>query len=466
MTNLLLTNSSVDKKILLFVILVVSFPLLVPLPMVAPLLFVLLGLMIGFLMISFMEKEEDRNFLLKMFIYAYLLRILVAFFLHMLTHSWEYGRFAFGTTQGYHGFFIGDGWGYSENGWIIANRLKAEFLIGPLMTKQMSLSGTLHVYDYINGLIYYCVGKSPLTVLFLNCTVGSLTLIFMYRIAALVFGRESAKVTVLLCAFWPSLFLWSTQNLKEPLTIFLVTACFWASISFLKGFNPIYLMLSVLMVFLLSKFRPLIGTVAMISLGLHLVFLVYRLVKRDFFSILIVIAIFALMVITSIEFRGIVNKFFNVTQNLNFLIEDVLREIEYNRKVRAMSNLAILPSYFVTSPRALLNYLPIGLTCVFFAPFPWQLFSSSQIFATPEMLVWYIAIPYFISGVYLAIRNNLKYLFSLLVYSGGILLMLALFEGNIGTMFRHRALALNFLLMFIAVGINAAKKGPATIHER
>ena len=141
-----------------------------------------------------------------------------------------------------------------------------------------------------------------------------------------------------------------------------------------------------------------------------------------------------------------------------FTMVNLFQALDYYRKVRAYSTLAFLPNYSILGPIALLAFLPLGLLAVLFAPFPWQLFSSSQIMAAPEMIVWYALFPFLIKGVVSALKHNFKYTFPLFVYAFISFVSLGVLEGNVGTMFRHRAIALNFFLMFIAAGLNLPRK--------
>ena len=446
-------KQAIDVKVIFFGLLAVLFPSLIPLPMLSPWMVLFLGLIIGMLIISFME-EEDRRFLFIIFTTSYFVRIFLAFFFHLITLNWQYVA---GASRGFNGFFIGDGCGYSENGWTIANRIAKGLPVDYLTIKLIvgSRSGALHAYDYINGIVYFLIGKNPLNMFFLNSAIGALTIIFVYRLTILIFERKVAKMASILCAFWPSLILWSTQNLKEPLTIFLLVLCFWGFVSFLNRFNPMYLIIVFFSLFLLLNFRSPIAKIVIISLVLHLLFLGSRLIKRVPILIFLIIPVIFLIFM---GLRDFVIRFFNPLEDDKIMISGLINQINYLRRVRAVANLAILPNYNITSVGALLLYLPVGLLAVLFGPFPWQLFSFSQIFAAPEMLVWYILSPYLIKGVYLSIKNNMRYLCSILIYVSIFLGTLAALEGNIGTMFRHRAVAMDFLLIFVAVGAVGAKK--------
>ncbi len=428
----------INQKFLLFALFIALFPSLIPLAVIAPWLIALLGLAVGILIINFIEKEEDREFLLKLFIYAYLLRILLAFILHIGSLHWEFNP----------GFFIDDGWGYSENGKLIAGRLERGLPIDHAIIRfiEGSRSGALHEYDYINGIVYFLAGRNPLNILFLNCAMGALSSIFMYLIVMVAFGnRQIARLSTLLCTFWPSLVLWSTQNLKEALTIFLIILCFWAFISLIKSFNPLYPMVAFFSIFCLWKFRLPIAQAIIISIFLHLIFLVYKAIKPEPPTILAILLIGFFVLF----------KFLAISLSQ---ITDILAKIDVLRGSRATANLAILPGYRMVSSKALLLYIPIGFIALLFSPFPWQLFSASQIMAAPEMLVWYLMFPCTVKGLIFIVKNKTKYFFSIFTFIILVSSVMIVVEGNMGTMFRHKSLIMIFFLVFMATGIIGNKQ--------
>jgi len=455
-------RETVNKGMMMILLLfAVIFPAIVPAPAAFPVFIIVFGLAVGVFAISLLEDHEDRKFLFRIFIYCYLARIIVALLLHIVSIG----------SIDHPGFFIDDGWGYSENGATIAGGLKRgiplqETIVkssGMFVYKQWSVSGTISYYDYLNGIVYLFTGKSPLSMLFLNCMFGALTVLFIYFIAKAVFDRRAARLSAILCAFWPSLFLWSTQNLKEPLTIFLVVACIWSIVFFLKRANPVYLLITALALFALAKFRFIIALLVMAALFAHLLFFLYRVIRRQP-SLLLVVVPAALL---SLFFLGSgSHKILGLLTNEGVSLSNLLNTVDYSRSARAYANLAVLPGYKITSVWSLMVYFPVGLLVVLLAPFPWQLFSLSQIIAAPEMFAWYIMLPFLFKGIWYAFKNKADYLFSIFAYVAANVMMLSVLEGNIGTMFRHRSLMLIFVLIFIAVGITNSRKGEGSVPVR
>ncbi|MBA4186228.1 MAG: hypothetical protein H0X49_19800 [Acidobacteria bacterium] len=96
--------------------------------------------------------------------------------------------------------------------------------------------------------------------------------------------------------------------------------------------------------------------------------------------------------------------------------------------------------------------LPIGLTYLLLAPFPWQMTNLRQAITLPEVLLWWASIPFLLSGLWYTIKNRLRSSIPILVFSLMLTLAYSIFLGNIGTAYRQRTQIQVFLFMFIAVG--------------
>ena len=433
-----------DRGYAVTILSIILIAVFAPYPALFPWAIALLGLTLGLLPISFL-KEEDRAFLFKIFFYGYLSRVLVACILHLATMRYERNP----------GFLIDDGWTYSVNGWAIANKLERGLPIDTESVRSISVTNTVNLYDYINGWIYFIVGYNPLTVFFLNCFLGAVTPLFLYFMTRSIFNRSAARLTAILCGFWPSIFLWSTQNLKEPLNVFLVVVCFWAFILFLKRINPFYLAIGGFALYALLRLRSIVAGIIVISVILQLLFLIIRLIKRWPVLFLAMIPIF---VIAAINSNHIIEQYMSLIQNSGMDVSSIARTTGELRKARASHSLAILPDYEIVDFRSLIVYLPVGLIAVLFAPFPWQVFSVSQMMAGPEMLVWYLMFSNTAKGAWFALKKKSEYTVCIFAYIMMILMILGAIEGNAGTIFRHRSIAMVFLLMFMAVGIDMKEK--------
>lgn len=88
--------------------------------------------------------------------------------------------------------------------------------------------------------------------------------------------------------------------------------------------------------------------------------------------------------------------------------------------------------------RRTLSYLPTGLRYVLLAPFPWAAQGLQDWLVLPDTLLWYVVFAAALWSAWLS-RARWRGYAALLAFTAGMLLVLALFEGNVGTLHRHRA---------------------------
>ena len=100
----------------------------------------------------------------------------------------------------------------------------------------------------------------------------------------------------------------------------------------------------------------------------------------------------------------------------------------------------------------MLEYLPIGLWYTLTAPLPWNTPKLALKLTIPDMLLWYILAATAFIGLVVA-RSRWRLLILPVGYLASIAILLALLEGNVGTLFRHRAMLIPFTAMLSAAGL-------------
>src|SRR5205823_5301012 len=102
-----------------------------------------------------------------------------------------------------------------------------------------------------------------------------------------------------------------------------------------------------------------------------------------------------------------------------------------------------------------LTYLPIGITYVLGAPFPWTVRTLGDLATLPDTLLWYACAVLALVGLLdLVRRRDYRYVYGLIML-GGVGLVLSLAEGNVGTLVRHRAMLIPEVVVLASVGILA-----------
>jgi hypothetical protein len=99
-----------------------------------------------------------------------------------------------------------------------------------------------------------------------------------------------------------------------------------------------------------------------------------------------------------------------------------------------------------------LEYLPFGLAFALFAPFPGSGTRAQDLLPIPEMLVWYVLLVAAMISLW-RWRYRWRALAPIVLFIGGTVLIFALAEGNVGTLYRHRAMIVPFVALLGAGSI-------------
>ncbi len=396
----------------------------------------------------------------RLFLTALLTRVIVALLLYgvcpRIWYETPMGMFQNG------GFFVADGYGYAANGYWLAEHWKRGEFPTPEALGSVSLSGAAGVaFDYWNGLVAYWLGYHPLTFFGVNCLFGSWAGILAYWIARLYLRERAARAAGLLTAFWPSLFLWSTQNLKEPMSFtLLLTALALFLFPFRRG-RGITWAAGLGVTWVLAKVNPFIGSLFLAALLIYCV--LYGVVHiRMLRVVFLAAAVFTCYSISSGKVPGPLLRLCRDVDTMVFqraIVEQALEPnklagwIEYSRRVRMLD--ARTPFFEwvrLDTMVKVVMFLPIGLVGVLTLPAPWMARSSTELLGSLEMLLWYPLLFFAFRGATRAILGSpgqQLILTIILVFCSAM----ALLEGNIGTLFRHRASVWPLLLFLTALGL-------------
>ena len=119
--------------------------------------------------------------------------------------------------------------------------------------------------DFHTALIYFLFGAVPLHAALFNAWYGTVAGICAYRIIRTFSSGENARAGTFLIAFWPSLILWSTQILKEPLVIGLLLFAIWLPVE--RGKRPLRYAAAAAAILLIALLREYVA-VCLVSGGL------------------------------------------------------------------------------------------------------------------------------------------------------------------------------------------------------
>jgi hypothetical protein len=289
----------------------------------------------------------------------------------------------------------------------------------------------------------------------------------MFRVVRPSFGRMPALVGLLILLFLPSQFAWSVSALKDPLFFLLTAATVAMAVRLVRGPSWAARLLALVGLAALAAALDTIRsagaflTIASAVTGLAIAALAVR--PRWVLALIVATPIVAGLVLSrpAARLRAYAGVQLAARQHWGHiatpgyvyrlldqrLYEDrgAVDDLEFSEAVR-----------FVV--RAVTRYVTV--------PLPWEARSASALAYLPELLVWYLIVALAPIGIVGSLRRDTVMAGALVGYALVAALTVAMVSGNVGTLVRHRGLALPYLVWLSAVGlcdvIRWIHRGPAT----
>jgi 4-amino-4-deoxy-L-arabinose transferase-like glycosyltransferase len=298
-------------------------------------------------------------------------------------------------------------------------------------------------YYYFVGAVYYLFGRNQLLVQFLNGTIGAVTVVVLHSIAMRLFGETVARRAALLTAYFPGMVFWSAGMYKDPAILLCIVTAMYAVVRLRESLQLGSILLFMASVLALVTMRFYIAYFVVFATLTSFVFsrrgsIVQRVVS---YGLIVSALVFAFTVVLREE----------AIEQSSLMTLERLQSTRLDQATLGQS--AFGREYDVSTPSGALLALPVGLTYLLLAPFPWAIAGTRQALVLPEMLVWYGLIPAFVSGLRVSIRRQLGDVLPILVFAVSLTLAYALMQGNIGTAYRQRTQVTVFFFLFIAVGL-------------
>lgn len=377
------------------------------------------------------KSGPDGNFLLKLFLFALLLRVLIGTLIFIFNWQDFFGGDAI--TYDYYG-------GEQIKAWYGDQYSQAQ--INAFVGKGEG-SGWGMVY-MVAGL-YTVIGRNMLAVQFFNAILGAATAPIIFLCAQQVYSNAKvARLSAVAVAFYPSLVLWSSQGLKDAPIVFLLALSILATLKLGHKLSAKYLVTLVLALFCLLSLRFYVFYMILVAIGGAFLIGMREVSAQSFArQIIVVIAL------------GLSLTYLGVTRYANVQIEQFggLEQIQRSRLDAARSaKSGFEKDVDVSTTTGALTTIPTGLLYLLFAPFPWQLASLRQSITLPEMILWWGSFPMLVLGLWFSVKYRLRQISPILVFSVMLSLAYSVFQGNVGTAYRQRAQLLVFYFIFVAVG--------------
>jgi hypothetical protein len=388
---------------------------------VAPLIvFLTLGVAALMMAVRYVTPEE-RQWLLRLLIIAFLLRVAVAVMFELIPEL---------------RLFHEDANGYEGMGIKLADSWRGR--IAPF-----SLRNTNSGFFYVSGALAYAFGPFPLNVPMFNSVIGSLTIFMIYRLSRKLFHVSVARLAAGLVAYAPSMILWSGIALKDALATFLIVIALSSCVSVKEKITAPAVLGIVLPMLAMQPIRFYIvyfmAFAVVISLFIDRGSRMLGSLGKQVLIAAVVAGLFTML--------GLAGKAVEGTEAF-----DLKWVSGFRAGMASTANSGFGQDADISTPRGALAFLPEGFATLLLAPFPWQMTSFRALVAAPETIIWWTFVPATIRGIIFVVRRKFSLASPLMLFMVSLTGAYSLAQGNVGSAFRQRAQIFVFLFIFTAVG--------------
>ena len=375
------------------------------------------------------RAPEQRTFLMRLFLIALIVRIILAMVI-FVGHMEE--------------FFGGDANTYDIFGQSLVEAWHGDvYHAGKFLSFTQSGASAWGML-YMVGAVYEVIGPNLLAIQLINASVGATTAVVVFYVAQTLFSNTRvSKVAAVLVAFFPSLILWSSQALKDSVIILALALSILATLRLMEKIKIGWVLV-------------LIGALlALFSFRFYIFYMMCAAVAGSFFlGSKAFSAQGFLQRFIAVGAIGLAFTWFGVLQGASLQFERYanLRTVQASRDDQAAAGSGFMKDVDVQTTEGALTVIPIGLLYLMFAPFPWDFATLRQTITLPEMIVWWMVFPLLVLGLFYSIKHRLRQVSPIIIFTTMLTLAYSLFQGNVGTAYRQRSQLLVFYFIFVAVG--------------
>jgi hypothetical protein len=279
-------------------------------------------------------------------------------------------------------------------------------------------------------------------------------------------ARTGARWTALLVAFFPSLVLWSSLNLKDADVWLFVLGGLLVATQMQQSFRYLYLPTLAIIIAVLEPLRRFADEALAVAVGVSVAvsavpirLLGSRLgVGRGFGLIVGIVAVF--LVLVAYVFPAIGESLYRSAG----LVQ--LATLRHDFAIGAHS--AINPDPGLATLQGTLAFLPGGMRDFLLRPYPWDTGSSLLEGTRIEVVAYYVTLPVAALGILYSLKvgaaRALPSLTFLAITSVGYALVIA----NLGTIYREREQLVVVAFAFVGVGAEAIRRAvsPSQADDR
>lgn len=398
----------------------------------APWIPAIVGLALSWLVVRCSFKGLEQQCLSVLLLAGFAIRALASVVMHpfLVTNV----RRGDGRVDVYVGFMFEDDRAFDVVSWALAR-----FWSGILAQTAKSQDYLINNYTASMGWVYYLFGHDVIGPKLLNCLFGALCVIVAYALAKELGGARAGWFAAVMMLVFPSTLLWSILNLKDTPVVLLIGLTMLGGLKFSRRPSLIWALVTIASFAALENLRLYV----FFALG-WLLWIAFFIVNRAPWRQRLAYGVPFALALLSVVFIT------NETQalGLRYLSAKRLEALHGSREFGSdQATTGIIEED--TAPRTAddgyriqLQTAPKVLPYVLWGPFPWQAKSRREAAVIPETLAWYGLQALIIAGLIAYRRERWRELFLPLAFCGGLTFIFSLIEGNVGTIYRHRAMLL------------------------
>jgi hypothetical protein len=307
-------------------------------------------------------------------------------------------------------------------------------------------------YLYVLALTQILVGPSPYGVHLLGIAFYLAATVLLYRFIRPTLGRMPALIGFVVLLFLPSLFAWSVSALKEPADMLLTASSLVAAVTMVRSprwrSRVIAALVVVAVVFAADSFRRLGGLLTAASVVVGLVVAAVMMRPRLLLAAIVVVPI-------AIGLAG-------SRPAMQVRALDVIQQGAWQQQGHINTPWVVYKTlddrfYFNTRDIGDMGFAEAGrfvgraIWAYLTVPLPWDVQSRSTLAYMPEQIAWYVLAALVPAGLLLSLRRDVLVTALLISYAAVWSFVIAITSGNVGTLIRHRSMAIPYLVWLSAV---------------
>lgn len=295
------------------------------------------------------------------------------------------------------------------------------------------------LYYWLNAGAWLLVGdQTSLLMSIVNGLFHIVTAVVAAHIAHHLYGARVARICFLLMAFFPSLVVYSSANMRDALSWMLIALIIRGALM-IRERGRLLREGTLLVVALIGMafIRSYVTVMLLASLTAAQLVTTPRRLPQAGLVLILVVTVGAFLA----NYVGI---------PLEMLSLDILEQVEVHRgNLTKGGSATSITGNNLSNPVNALLFMPKGAAFFLLSPFPWQINNLRQALSLPELVVWYPLIVAALVQILKEARRPQKVAVLMFPFLA-IVATYALIESNAGTANRHRGQVIMMIMVFAA----------------